>query len=338
MLSTLSGAGLRASMAALLPGLFVAGLVAVAAQFVAEHYGAPAMLMALLFGIALNFLGSDPKTGPGIGFASRGVLRIGVALLGARITASLLSEIGLTVVLVLIAATALTILFGMALGRLLGQGRNFSVLTAGAVAVCGVSAAMAIAAVQPRTERSERNLTFTVLGVTLLSTLAMILYPAIAAWLGLSDHRAGIFIGGTVHDVAQVIGAGFSISPETGETATLVKLIRVSLLAPVVLTLSLAYRSSAGQAGREVVPILPGFVLGFAALAAISALGLIPEVLRDWLGHLSGWALLVAIAGVGLRTNLGSVLQVGPRPIGLLFGQTVFLALFILIACQVLGL
>ena len=322
----------------LLPGLLIAGLVAVAAQFVAEHYGAPAMLMALLFGLALSFLGAEPKTEPGISFASRGVLRIGVALLGARITASLLSDLGLTVVLLLIVSTVLTILFGMVLGRVLGQGRNFSVLTAGAVAICGVSAAMAIAAVQPQTERSERNLTFTVLGVTLLSTMAMILYPAIAAWLGLSDHQAGIFIGGTVHDVAQVIGAGFSVSPETGETATLVKLIRVSLLAPVVLTLSLAYRSSAGADGRGKVPILPGFVLGFAVLAAISAAGFIPDALRQVLGHLSGWALLVAIAGVGLRTKLDSVLQVGPRPIGLLFGQTVFLAGFILLACELLRL
>ncbi|TKW66189.1 MAG: YeiH family putative sulfate export transporter [Paracoccus denitrificans] len=322
----------------LLPGLLIAGLVAIAAQFVAEHYGAPAMLMALLFGMALNCLGSEPKTGPGITFASRGVLRIGVALLGARITASLLSDLGVTVLLLLIVSTVVTILFGVLLGRLLGQGRNFSVLTAGAVAICGVSAAMAIAAVQPRTERSERNLTFTVLGVTLLSTLAMILYPAIAAWLGLSDHQAGIFIGGTVHDVAQVIGAGFSVSPETGETATLVKLIRVSLLAPVVLTLSLVYRNSASGEGRGKVPILPGFVLGFAVLAAISALGLIPDSLRQLLGHLSGWALLVAIAGVGLRTKLDSMLEVGPKPIGLLFGQTVFLAAFILISCEVLAL
>lgn len=322
----------------LVPGLLVAALVAVSAQFVAEHYGAPAMLMALLFGIALNFLGAEPKTEAGISFASRGVLRIGVALLGARITASLLSDLGLTVVLVLMVSTALTILFGMALGRLLGQGPNFSVLTAGAVAICGVSAAMAIAAVQPQTERSERNLTFTVLGVTLLSTMAMILYPAIAAWLGLSDHQAGIFIGGTVHDVAQVIGAGFSISPEVGETATLVKLIRVSLLAPVVLTLSLIYRSTAGAEGRGKVPLLPGFVLGFAVLAAISALGLIPDALRQVLGHLSGWALLVAIAGVGLRTKLDAVLQVGPRPIGLLFGQTLFLGAFILLACALLQL
>lgn len=321
-----------------LPGLMIAALVAVAAQFVAEHYGAPAMLMALLFGIVLNFLSADPRSAPGIEFASRTILRIGVALLGARISASLLVELGFGAVVMLIVSTGATILFGVMLGRLLGQGPRFSILTAGAVAICGVSAAMAIAAVQPQNERSERNLMFTVLGVTMLSTLAMILYPAIAAWLGLSDHRAGIFIGGTIHDVAQVIGAGFSISAEAGETATLVKLIRVSMLAPVVVILSLAYRNGADKDHRAKVSVLPGFVIGFAALAAISSLGLIPDFLRDILSHLSRWALLVAIAGVGLRTKLDSVMQLGPKPIALLLGQTVFLGAFILIASSLMGL
>ncbi|WBU60004.1 YeiH family protein [Paracoccus albus] len=322
----------------LAPGLMIAILVAISAQFVAEHYGAPAMLMALLFGIALNFLGDEESAAPGIAFGSRGLLRIGVALLGARISAALLADLGLATLLMLTVSTALTIFFGIALGRLLKLGPRFSVLTAGAVAICGVSAAMAIAAVQPVSERSERNLMFTVMGVTLLSTIAMILYPAIATGLGLSEHQAGIFLGGTIHDVAQVVGAGFSISPETGETATLVKLIRVGMLAPVVLILSIAYRNKRDQGDSASIPILPGFVVGFAALAALSSLGLITEWLRDVLGHLSRWALLIAIAGVGLRTRLDEVLQVGARPIALLVGETLFLGVFIIAACKLLGL
>ena len=179
---------------------------------------------------------------------------------------------------------------------------------------------------------------FTVMGVTLLSTVAMILYPAIATGLGLSEHQAGIFLGGTIHDVAQVVGAGFSISPEAGETATLVKLIRVGMLAPVVLILSIAYRSERDQGESASIPILPGFVVGFAALAVLSSLGLIPEWLRDALGHLSRWALLIAIAGVGLRTRLNEVLHVGARPIALLVGETLFLGVFIITACKLLGL
>ncbi|NHF72324.1 YeiH family protein [Paracoccus xiamenensis] len=318
----------------MVPGLLVAVLVAVAAQFVAEHYGAPAMLMALLFGIALNFLGQEGRAVEGIGFANRVVLRVGVALMGARISAGLLADLGVGTIAMLVLGIVLTIGAGVVLGRLLRQDPRFSVLTAGAVAICGVSAAIAIAAVQPRTEKSDQQLMFTVLGITMLSTLAMILYPAIAAAFGMTDRMAGIFLGGTIHDVAQVVGAGFSISDEAGETATLVKLIRVSMLAPVVIALSLCYRGRGATAGAGVP--LPGFVIGFAVLAAINSLGWLPEPVRAALQQLSGWALLIAIAAVGMRTRLDQVLKVGPGAIALLVAETLFLAGFVLIVCELL--
>ena len=320
----------------MMPGLLVAALVAAAAQFVADHYGAPAMLMALLFGIALNFLGDEGRAVEGIGLAARVVLRVGVALMGARISAGLLAQLGWGIIAMLVLGIVLTIGAGLMLGRMLRQDRDFAVLTAGAVAICGVSAAIAIAAVQPRTDKSDQQLMFTVLGVTMLSTLAMILYPAITAAFGMTDHMAGIFLGGTIHDVAQVVGAGFSISDEAGETATLVKLIRVSMLAPVVIAVSLYYRGRGAAPKAGGVP-LPGFVIGFAILAVINSLGWLPELVKTVLQQLSGWALLIAIAAVGMRTRLDQVLQVGGRAIALLVAQTVFLALFILTVCQTLG-
>lgn len=139
----------------------------------------------------------------------------------------------------------------------------------------------------------------------------MILYPAITAAFGMTDHMAGIFLGGTIHDVAQVVGAGFSISDEAGETATQVKLIRVSMLAPVVIVVSLSYRGRGAAPGGAA---LPGFVIGFAVLAAINSLGWLPEWVKAVLQQLSSWALLVAIAAVGMRTRLDQVLQVGEKP------------------------
>ena len=204
------------------PGVLIAGLVALAAQFVADHYGAPAMLMALLFGIALNFLGEDSPAAEGISFSSRTLLRFGVAVLGARISIETVSSLGWGMIGLLIVGTAATIAFGVLSARCLGHGPRFAILTAGAVAICGASAAMAIAAVLPKDERSERNLLFTVLGVTVLSTLAMILYPILTQALGFDAVTAGAFIGATVHDVAQVVGAGFSISEPAGETSPLV--------------------------------------------------------------------------------------------------------------------
>ena len=218
-------------------GIFLAVVVAVAAQFLSDHYGAPAMLMALLLGIALNFLSEQGPCKPGIEFTARNVLRLGVALLGVRISTELLAGLSAGQIGLVIAAVALTIGIGVLAARLLGRGWRLGLLTGGSVAICGASAAMAISAVLPRNEHSERNLIFTVLSVTVLSTFAMISYPILVQRLGLSDHVAGLFLGATIHDVAQVVGAGFSLSENAGEVATLVKLIRVAMLAPVVLAI-----------------------------------------------------------------------------------------------------
>ena len=324
---------------ALFPGLAVAGIVALAAQFLAEHYGAPAMLMALLLGIALNFLGEPgAPTGEGIGFTARSVLRLGVAILGARISAEMLVSLGWGMIGLLVAGTVLTILFGVTLARVVGQGPRFAILTAGAVAICGASAAMAIAAVLPRDDRSERNLLFTVLGVTVLSTIAMILYPILTTAMGFDDVTAGAFIGATVHDVAQVVGAGFSISETAGETSTLVKLIRVSFLAPVVILIALWWKADDAQPGGKRPPILPGFVIGFLCLAVLNSVGMIPPAVGTLLAQVSSWALLAAIAAVGMKTDLRNVLQVGGGAIALIVAETLFLAGLVLAAIRFLDL
>lgn len=323
---------LRGKAGAVGPGFLVALLVAITAQFLSDHYGAPAMLLALLLGIALHFLAEEGRAVVGIEFTAKKVLRFGVALLGARISVELLVGLGPELIALVILGVVLTILFGMVGARLLGRGWRLALLTGGSVAICGVSAAMAIAAVLPKNEHSERNLLFTVLSVTVLSTAAMVLYPILTQAFDLSDRATGVFLGGTIHDVAQVVGAGFSVSETTGETATLVKLIRVTMLAPVVLVFALAIRAvggeEAGQGRRP--PLVPGFVLAFLALAALNSLGAIPGVLAHWLGDLSRWALLIAIAAVGMKAELRRILDVGGPAVVLIVAETLFLGGFIL--------
>ena len=322
----------------LFPGILVALVVALAAQFVAEHYGVPAMLMALLFGIGLNFLGEPGPTAPGIGFTARSILRFGVAILGARISVEMLTSLGWGMIGLLVIGMAATILFGVILARVIGQGPRFAILTAGAVAICGASAAMAIAAVLPKDDRSERNLLFTVLGVTVLSTVAMILYPILTGLLGFDDITAGAFIGATVHDVAQVVGAGFSISETAGETSTLVKLIRVSFLAPIVVIIALWWHGSSDAPKGERPPIIPAFVAGFLCLAALNSMNLIPAAIGSLLAQMSSWALLAAIAAVGMKTDLRNVLQVGGGAITLIVAETLFLAALVLAGISFLDL
>lgn len=329
-ISRASGEHMAGRLKAYFPGAMIAVLVALAAQFVADHYGAPAMLMALLFGIALNFLGEDAPTAAGIGFTARTILRFGVAILGARISVEMLTSLGWGMIGLLVLGVIATILFGVVLARFIGQGPRFAILTAGSVAICGASAAMAIAAVLPKDERSERNLLFTVLGVTVLSTIAMILYPILTNALGLDEVTAGAFIGATVHDVAQVVGAGFSISDTAGETSTLVKLIRVSFLAPVVIVITLVWSRADTEGDGKRPPIVPGFVLGFLCLATLNSLGLIPQALGLFLAQLSSWALLSAIAAVGMKTDLRNIVKVGGGAITLIIAETLFLALLVL--------
>ena len=320
------------------PGFLVSLVLAVTAQFLSEHYGAPAMLMALLLGIAFHFLAEEGRCVQGIEFTAKMVLRIGVALLGARISLELLVGLGPELIALVVLGVILTILVGLAGSKLLGRGWRLALLTGGSVAICGASAAMAIAAVLPKNEHSERNLIFTVLSVTVLSTVAMIAYPIVTQVLALDDRATGVFLGGTIHDVAQVVGAGFSVSDQTGETATLVKLIRVSMLAPVVLVFALVIRAmgQAGEGGSKRPPLIPGFVLVFLALASINSFGVIPEVVSTALADVSRWALLTAIAAVGMKTSLRRMLDVGGQAIVLIVGETLFIAGFILLGITVL--
>ncbi len=312
-----------------MPGLATAGALAALAAFLSSRYGGPQYLYALLFGIALNFLRESARYRPGIDFASRGVLRFGVALLGLRITLSQVAELGWPTVLLLVAAIALTIGFTVLLSRRLQRPAAEGVLVGGAVAICGASAALALAAVLPRNERFARFTLLTVVGVTALSTLAMIFYPALASSLHLGDREAGLFLGGTIHDVAQVVGAGYMISPLAGDTATLVKLLRVALLVPVVLACSLVYRESSKESRT---PLLPWFLLLFAAFVLLRSSVTLPSELIGFGGELSRACLLTAIAGLGLKTSFQELVTLGWRPIVLLLGATVFLALVVLLS------
>lgn len=169
---------------ALAPGVLLAVVIAFASRFVSGRYGAPAMLLALLLGIAPNFLSDDERSAPDIAFAARTMLRAGVAPLGVRISLEMVGALGLPVIALVMGAVAATIGSGMAASRLFGFRHRFAFPSAGSVAICGASAALAIAAIPPRDERSEDRLVFTVVGVTVLSTVPMILHPIVVRLLG----------------------------------------------------------------------------------------------------------------------------------------------------------
>ena len=306
------------------PGVLVALTIALAADWLAGHYKAPVMLFALLFGMTFHFLHEEGRCIAGIEFASKAVLRTGVALLGARITIEQIIALGPVPIAMVVAGVTTTLLVGVGLARLLRLSLPFGVLSGGSVGICGASAALAIASVLPKTKESERDVILAVVVVTGLSTIAMILYPMLVPIIGLDNQRAGLFLGGTIHDVAQVVGAGYMISQKTGDVATYVKLLRVAMLLPVVASIAfLISRGRGGQSGAK-VPI-PTFLFGFAALVALNSLGFLPKPVVDGAGEVSRWCLVVAISALGMKTSFKALIAAGWRPVAAMVLETVWI-------------
>jgi uncharacterized integral membrane protein (TIGR00698 family) len=324
----------------LAPGVALAGVVALAATFVSTLHGGPQFLYALFFGVAFHYLSQDAKAKPGIEFCARGVLRLGVGLLGARITAAQIAGLGWSTALIVIAAVLTTILCGVLLGRKLGMTRAQSVLSGGAVAICGASAALAISAVLPREKEGDRFTLMVVVTVTVLSTLAMVIYPLVAKLLHLSPALAGLFIGGTIHDVAQVVGAGYTLGHEAGDYATIVKLFRVAMLAVVVVAVSAAFkkqreealaRRAAGRAPARQA-LVPWFLWLFVAMVIVNSLHMLPAAVQGWTNDASRACLVVAISALGIKTSFAQLARAGWRPFVLLLVETLWMAGLVLAA------
>jgi len=324
----------RAQLQAVYPGLLVALTIALASTWLSQHYGAPVMLFALLFGMAFHFLHEEGRCIAGIDFASRTVLRVGVALLGARITASQMVSLGVVPVLTVIAGVVTTIGLGALLAWRLRLTTTFGVLSGGSVAICGASAALAIVSVLPRNDQSERDTILTVVLVTALSTIAMVLYPVLTSALALDHVHAGIFLGGTIHDVAQVVGAGYMISAKTGDTATIVKLLRVAMLLPVVVSISVFTAQRSPGNFRQLAKAMPLFLLGFVFLVALNSLVAVPTVVTVAAGDVSRWCLATAIAALGMKTSFKELFTAGWRPVALMLAETAWIAGLVLFSVK----
>lgn len=312
------------------PGLIAAGTIGLASAWLGEQYKAPVMLFALLIGMAFHFLYEETKCVAGIDVASKSVLRIGVALLGARITISQILGLGVMPLVTVLVGTGSTILMGTWAAKRFGLSRTFGVLSGGAVGICGASAALAISSVLPKGPEGERDTILTVVVVTALSTLAMIFYPMLVGAIHLNHVASGIFLGGTIHDVAQVEGAGYTISQQTGDVATYVKLLRVSMLLPVVFAIALVLRGPTAT-GNAQIPV-PLFLLGFVALVVLGSIGSIPKAGVDAAGFVSRWCLVTAVAALGVKTSFSALVKAGWRPALLMVFETAWIGAVVLSA------
>jgi uncharacterized integral membrane protein (TIGR00698 family) len=293
------------------PGLALTLIASLAAAWISEHYGAPLMLIGLLIGLAFNFANADARLHPGLGFASKTLLRWGIVLAGLQVTLQQILGLGVAGFASIVASIALVIGAGVIAARAMRLSTPFGVLAGGAVAICGASAALALSSVLGEKRSSQAQLTLVLVTVAAASAAAMSLYPAIAHALDLTDRQAGWLVGASIHDVAQALGAGYSFSDEAGETAAIVKLTRVALLAPTLTVIAMLFPVEAG--GKRERIGLPWFVVGFLALGALNSSMTLPAEVGSWAKVATTALLVMAVTATGIRSPMHLLLGQGWR-------------------------
>src|SRR5215210_869697 len=300
-------------------------------------YKLPAIVIALIIGIVLNGLASRPALEPGMTWCVKKLLRGAIGLLGVRIALSDIIGLGLSTALLVMAAMGLTLASGVWFARLFRVGDGYGALAGAATAVCGASATLATSSVVPHYPHKGGDVAFTVVAANAVSTLVMVAYPPLCVLLGLDPQTTGVMLGATIHDMAQVVGAGYAVSEPVGNTATIVKLFRVFLLLPAVLSVGWWFTHEGKEHGEAKVPV-PVFALAFLGLCLVNSLlsrlpGLAPVYApaKALLVQASAWGLLVAIAALGLGTSLTSLLRIGWRHIAVFTGTTLVILFVILL-------
>ena len=308
-----------------IPGIFFCLVVVMASRYISEHYGTPLILGALLLGMAFNNISKYQEFTVGLDFCAKTILRCGVALLGVRITLSQILKLGYEPVLLVVTVVITTLVFSLLLARILKLGNIKGIISGAAVAICGASAAMAVAAVLDKNNDDEQHLLCTLVVVTGLSTIVMIAYPGLLISLGLNTHQMGLFLGASIHDVAQVFGAGHMISEEVAELATYTKMLRVAMLVPTVICLAFFFRTANAKGTPRHSLMFPPFLIAFVVLVLISNLQLIPTSAINILSDSSQLCLWIAMAALGTKTNLLEMWHAGRRAFILLVLNTLFI-------------
>ncbi len=308
------------------PWFVVVTIITVLALCLSLSFGIPVMLIALLLGMSLWFIHRKTLCKAGIEWTASKVLRFWVALIGFRIAFSDILSLGWQTGIVLVGAVVSTIYLWVVLSRVFWISKQFGILSWGATGICGASAALAISSVLPESKEKETNTLLVIIGATVLSTVAMVSYPMFAMAIGLGYTESSIFLGGSIHDVAQVVGAGYSISPEVGDKAVLTKLIRVSLLVPIVLALVFFAGKNTSNWSEKKATIFPFFLIAFISIMIVNSIINIPPFISDTAETVSKYALIAAITAIGMKTHLRQILNVGYKPMLIMVLEALWIA------------
>lgn len=334
-------------VAALWPGLALTGVIA-ATGFALHRLPLlgllSPMILSILIGIACrNLTGAPVRTRAGVSFSLRRILRVVIILLGLQLTAQQVAAVGALGVGVIAATLVATFMFATWLGRLIGVDSKLTQLIAAGTSICGASAVIATNTV---TQAHDEDVAYAVACVTVFGSIAMFTYPLLPGLLHLDPHAFGLWSGASIHEIAQVVAAAFQDGRQAGEFATIAKLSRVMMLAPTVIALGLLSARAAGARGNRAHtrsrpatarPALPWFVLGFIALVGVNSLVRIPAQARSIIVAITTLLLSMALAAMGLETDIAKLRAKGLRPFLLGFCSSLFIAAFSLMLVKLTG-
>ncbi|WP_423457436.1 YeiH family protein [Ottowia sp. VDI28] len=313
---------------ALAPGLLLAGAIAAiaiwAAQFpIVTNNGLSALTLAIVLGLIAGNTFYAKLASPchsGVNFAKARLLRAGIILYGLRLTFQDISQVGMEGVFVDALVLGSTFLLAQWLGnRVLGMDRRTVALIGAGSSICG---AAAVLATEPVVKGRAEDVSVAVATVVVFGTIGTFLYPALFhlnaahGWLALNEAQFGLYVGSTVHEVAQVVAAGEAIGPHAADVAVIAKMVRVMMLAPFLLLLSMWMAKGSGPAGNGKSRItIPWFAVGFIVMAGINSLGILPAVVIEKGIILDNILLTLAMAALGLTTHIGAVRAAGTKPL-----------------------
>lgn len=322
----------------LVPGLTLVAIVTAAAYGLRQIPGLSnlsPMISAIYLGIAFaSFTTVPAEAQPGISLSGKKLLRLAIMLLGVQLTLSQVAQVGLAGMLALCLLVASTFAFTLAAARVLGVNSGLARLLAAGTSICGASA---IAAANSVERSDEQDVAYAIACITIFGTAAMLLYPVLAPLLGLGASDYGFWVGSSVHEVAQVVAAGFQQGEVAGEQSVVVKLSRVILLAPLLIAMSALSARGGGASGKLTFSqALPTFVLGFIACMLLNTFGLVPMLVKDVIVGLTPIMLTAALAALGLGTHFEAIRARGLRPLLVAALATVFISGFSLLLLNVM--
>lgn len=302
----------------IVPGLLLSAALAAAAFALRRIPGVATfspMIIAIILGMLFhNVIGTPSRAKAGVSFSMKKVLRFAIILLGLQLTLTQVADVGVVGVGIIAATLIATFAVTKWAGRVIGVDRKLAELIAAGTSICGASAVIATNTV---TEAHDEDVAYAVACVTVFGSISMFAYPLLPALFHLDPHAYGLWAGASIHEIAQVVAAAFQDGKDAGEFGTIAKLSRVLMLAPLVLALGLAgaRHHAAHSHGKGRKPIaLPWFVAGFIALVLVNSVVTIPPEAKGWIVQATTFLLSLALAAMGLETDVRKLMAKGLRP------------------------